>query len=77
MRNYTDPNPTTIKVFVFSETLNRFLARPMTRVVCPECGGTFADMVWYDANRRHTEAGELWVVECPCGEQFTSMDPEL
>lgn len=70
-----DPDPATVFVYVFSYKRNRFIPVRMPQVKCPECGAKFESMVWYDANRRHTEAGPLWVVECECGEQFTSDDP--
>lgn len=71
----TKDDPNKITVYVFSDKRNRFVPVQMSRVVCPECGANFESMVWYDANRRHTEAGPAWVVECECGEQFTSDDP--
>lgn len=35
------------------------------RLVCGECGATYADMVWVE-----TIPGEPHI-ECPCGEQFS------
>ena len=78
------PDPSTITVYVFSDAQNKFRPVRMSRVVCPECrahfdtaGDDHAGMVWYNANRNHPAAGDLWIVECPCGEQFTSSDPDL
>lgn len=71
-----NPDPATLIVWVWSDKRNRFIAVRMTRVKCPECGANFDDMVWYNANRRNPSTDPLWVVECPCGEQFTSAEPE-
>ena len=70
-----DPDHATIFVYVFSDKRNRFIPVRMPRVKCPECGADFESMVWYNANRREPRIDPLWVVECECGEQFTSDDP--
>jgi len=69
-----NPDPATITVYVFSDTRNRFVPVRMPRVKCPECGANFESMVWYNSNKRNPN-DPLWVVECECGEQFTSDDP--
>lgn len=38
---------------------------PAYRVVCPECGATYADLVWVEAIRDEPH------LECQCGEQFS------
>jgi DNA-directed RNA polymerase subunit M/transcription elongation factor TFIIS len=68
------PDPATIFDYVFNERRNTFVPVRMPRVKCPECGADFESMVWYNANKRNP-SDPLWVVECDCGEQFTSNDP--